>query len=388
MVLAGPGPVVLVVAVAAVVGGLVGGFTDLHVYRFAGQALLDGEPLGHDPLTGLPFTYPPFAALAMVPYAMVPGWAAAALCSGASVAALAVVVRLVLTGLGQPAPGWAVAGLTIGAVALEPVWQNLSFGQVNLLLMALVLADMLRPERRWSGVLLGVAVGIKLTPVVFVVLLVLIGRRAMAGRALASFALTVAVGVLVAPGASAGYWGERLVDASRVGPPALAHNQSAYGALTRLLDHEPPPSLWLAVAGVLSTAALVVGARWWRRGDPLLGTSLAALAMLVASPIAWSHHWVWAVPVVLALWPHSRAIAMGVAAVFVARPFVWLPYGEGRELGWSPLEHVAGNAYLWCALAVVGWAATHAASATAKPRPAAAPGMTVGGQSQVSSQGR
>ena len=186
------------------------------------------------------------------------------------------------------------------------MWQNLTFGQVNLLLMLAVLVDLLRPERRWSGVLVGIAAGVKLTPLVFVVLLVLVGRRAAAGRAVLAFAGTVAVGFAVAPASAATYWTDRLVDAGRVGPPALAHNQSVYGALTRLLDGPPPTLLWLAVAGPLSLAVLVVGAAWWRRGDRVLGTCLGAMAMLIASPVSWSHHWVWAVPVALVLWERSR----------------------------------------------------------------------------------
>ena len=173
----------------------------------------------------------------------------------------------------------------------------------------------------------------KLTPLVFVVLLVLVGRRAAAGRAALVFAGTVAVGFVVTPGSSATYWTDGLVDAGRVGPPALAHNQSVYGALTRLLDGPPPTLLWLAVAGPLALAVLVVGAGWWRRGDRVLGTCLGAMAMLLASPISWSHHWVWAVPVALVLWERSRWAAAAWTAVFVARPIVWPPYGRGREYG-------------------------------------------------------
>ena len=302
-----------------------------------------------------------------------------------SVAALAAVVALVLREVGRPSPGWLVALLTAGAVALEPVWQNLTFGQVNVLLMLAVLVDVVRPDRRWSGLLLGLAAGVKLTPLVFVVLLVLIGRRSVAARAVLVFAATVAVGFVVAPASSTAYWSDRLVDATRVGPPALAHNQSAYGALTRLLDGEPPTLLWLAVAGALSLVTLLVAAHWWRRGDRVLGTCLAALAMLVASPIAWSHHWVWAVPLSLALWERSRVVAIAWVAVFVARPFVWLPYGEGRELAWSWPEHLVGNAYLICAIGVVAWAAAQAARLQGT---SVLPGMTVGGHSQPSSQGR
>jgi len=350
---------VILVAAAAVVAATRGGFTDLLVYQHGGRTVLDGLHLleSDDPVTGLPFTYPPFAAVALVPLATLPAWLAAALWTGASVGALAAVVVVVRRALDRPAPGWLVALMTASALALEPVWQNLTFGQVNVILMLAVLVDLVGPTRRWSGVLVGIAAGVKLTPLVFVVLLLLVGRRTAAGRAALAFTATVAVGFLAAPSSSASYWADGLVDASRVGPPALAHNQSVYGALARFLDAPPPTSLWLAIAGPLSLAVLAIGAAWWRRGDRLLGTCLAAMAMLFASPVSWSHHWVWAVPVALVLWERSRWAAAAWTAVFVARPVIWPPYGRGREYAWSPVEHFFGNAYLLAALTLAVWAA-------------------------------
>ena len=89
----------------------------------------------------------------------------------------------------------------------------------------------------------------------------------------------------------------------------------------------------------------------------MLGIGLAGIAMLLASPVSWSHHWVWAVPVAVALWPHGRAVAVAWAAVFVARPVLWPPWGERRELAWGLLDHLAGNAYVVAAVGVVAWAA-------------------------------
>ena len=360
------GPVLAVVVTAAVLAGAVawadvpaklsvhGKFVDLSVYRYGGRLILDGLPLygSRDPATNLLFTYPPFAALAMVPLGPLPFWLATALWTAASVGAVAGIVLLVGRALGRTVPGSLVALLTVGALALEPVWQNLTFGQINLFLMVAVLIDLVHAERRWSGVLVGIAAGVKLTPLVFVVLLVLVGRRTTAGRALLAFAGTVAIGAAVIPGSAKAYWTEDLIKAGRVGPPELAHNQSVFGALTRLLDGPPPTLLWLAVAGPLALAVVVVGAVCWRRGDRVLGTGLGALAMLLASPVSWSHHWVWAVPVGLALWERNRWAGGVWTAVFVARPFVWPPWGERREYGWSPIEHIPGNAYLLAALAV------------------------------------
>ena len=346
--------ILLLALAAAVVGGVVGGFTDLHVYRYAGQAVLDGAQVydADDPVTGLPFTYPPFAAVVMVPLALVPAWLAAALWTGASAACVAAAVVVVRHADGRTAPGWLVGIVAAAAIALEPVWQNLAFGQVNALLMLLLLVDLVRPDRRLSGILVGIVAGLKLTPLVFVALLFLVGRPSAAGRALLAFAATIAIGYAAMPGASTSYWTDRLLDASRVGPPELAHNQSVSGALARLLEGPPSTLLWLCVAGPLALAVLGVGVACWRRGDPLLGICLAAMAMLVASPISWSHHWVWALPVAVVLWERSRWAAVAWTAVFVARPVLWPPWGEDREYDWSALEHLVGNAYLLAALAL------------------------------------
>ena len=360
--LSGPAPAAAVVVAAAVAAAVVGsrhgGLTDLHVYQAAGRAVLDGRPgsAPRDPATGLAFTYPPFAALVMVPLALVPWWLAAAAWTAASTAALAASVVLVRGSTGRPTPGWLAAAVTAGAVALEPVWQNLAFGQVNTLVMAAVLLDVLRPERPRAGVLLGLVAGVKLTPLVFVVLLVVVGHAAVARRAAVAFGVTVGVGFLVAPVWATSYWAEGLVDAGRVGPPALAHNQSVYGALTRLLDGRPSVLVGLAVAAPAGVAILVAARARWRGGDPLLATCLTALAGLVASPVSWSHHWVWALPVALVLWERSRWAAAAWVAVFVARPVLWPPWGQGREYAWGPVEHLVGNAYLLSALAVCAWA--------------------------------
>jgi alpha-1,2-mannosyltransferase len=365
----------------SIAGAVRGGFTDLFVYRYGGGAVLHGLALyeSRDPVTGLHFTYPPFAAVVMVPLALLPTWLAAGLWTGASVVAIAAVIWVVSRELGRPASGWQLGLITLSALALEPVWQNLAFGQINLFLMLALLVDLLTPSRRWSGVLVGIAAGLKLTPLVFVVLLVLVGRRAAAGRASLVFLATVAVGFVLMPGAAVRFWAGGLLDAGRVGPPELAHNQSVFGALTRLLDGPPPTWVWLAVAGPLSVEVLVVGAGWWRHGDRILGICLASLAMLLGSPISWSHHWVWALPVALVLWHRNRWAGAGWTAIFVARPIVWPPYGQDREFGWSPIQHVLGNAYFLTALVLCVWATVALSRRVGSTRPpdgAPVPGST------------
>lgn len=344
VVLAATGGLVLVVVAAALLQ-VHRGFLDLEVYAFGARTLLDGGHLyaADDPATGLPFTYPPFAALLMAGLALLPLPVSAALWAATGVLALALVVHVVRPDL---AP-WAVLGVCVAALALEPVRETLTFGQVNLLLMALVVVDLLGPRRRWSGALVGLAAAVKLTPLVFVVLLLGTGRRGDAARAVVAVVGAGVVGALVAPRSSWDYWTSVLADPERPGSPAFATNQSVSGVLARALGGPAPTLLWLIVAGAVSLGVLALGCVWWRRGDPALGVGLAAVAMLLASPISWSHHWVWALPVALVLLERGpRWAAAGWAAVFVLAPFWLLPHRDDVEYAWSPAQQVVGSAYV------------------------------------------
>ena len=275
----------------------------------------------------------------MVPLALLPTWLAAALWTGASVGALAAAVVLVRRALDRPAPGWLVALVTgggdrPGAGVAEP---RVRTGQ-----RAADAGGAGRPGRAGTALVRRAGRhrgGGEADPA---------GVRRAAGAGRTSYGCGPG-GCWPSPApsrsgswwcraSSATYWTDGLIDAGRVGPPALAHNQSVYGALTRLLDGPPPTLLWLAVAGPLALAVLLVGAGWWRRGDRVLGTCLGALAMLLASPISWSHHWVWAVPVALVLWERSRWAGAAWTAVFVARPIVWPPYGQEPRVRVEPVR--------------------------------------------------
>jgi alpha-1,2-mannosyltransferase len=350
--------IVVVSLVGAIAGATAGAFPDLDVYRYGGGAVLDlvSPYAREDPRHGYPFSYPPFAGLAMAPLALMPDWLAAAVWTGASAGCLAAAVAVVRRSLGRPYSAAFVVVACAVALSLEPVWQNCAFGQINLILMLAILIDVVQPDRRTAGILIGLAAGIKLTPLVFVVLLILIGRRAAAAQAVITFAGTVLVGMAAVPGASA-YWGGRLLDPTRVGPPSLAHNQSVSGVLTRLLDGPPSTLLWVAVAGPVAIATVLVAAAWWRKGDRVLAAGLGALAMLLASPVSWSHHWDWAVPIAFVLWERSRVAAALWTGVFVARPILWPPWGERREYGWHWYDQLDGNAYVLAAVALIGWLA-------------------------------
>ncbi|WP_370291518.1 glycosyltransferase 87 family protein [Nocardioides sp.] len=369
---------VVVLAVAAVVGwwclrlvdrGLPGrSLVDLQVYRMGGAGVGHGDLYSLAlPSNGLPYTYPPFAAALTAPLAQVPLGALVVLWTAAGVLCLAFVVGRVLAVTGVPPRrrGTVVPVVVVLSLALEPVWSTLSFGQVNLFLLALVVGDALRPvgaSQRWAGVGIGIAAGIKLTPLIFIPYLVLTGRLRAAAMATAAFAGTVAIGFAVDPRSATDYWTGVMWDADRVGGVAYAGNQSTLGVLTRWGGGEPASWVWLLVAGTLSGAALLLGVLLHRRGEPALGLCLAATAMLLASPISWDHHWVWCVPTALALLSalrhRDRAVRIGAiaswVAVFASACVWWGPESGGVELRWTLAQQVPGNGYFLAALGLLG----------------------------------
>jgi alpha-1,2-mannosyltransferase len=197
---------------------------DLDVYRWGGSSALDGRDLYEGVQGGLSFTYPPFAASAFVPFAAVSMDTSRWILTALSITALFGSVFLTLRAVSDAGTRARVAAtLLIGGVALwfEPVQQTLSYGQINLVLLAILLADLLQPDgRRWKGAGVGVAAGLKLTPAVFVVYLLVTGRRRAAAVATTAGAATVALGFAVLPSASWDFWGG--ADSSRRGASATS----------------------------------------------------------------------------------------------------------------------------------------------------------------------
>src|SRR5205807_8952185 len=132
------------------------------------------------------------------------------------------------------------AALLVSAVALwfEPVQQTLMFGQVNLWLMLLVVWDVARPPAaRAKGVLIGLAAGFKLTPGIFILYLLVTGRRRPAILAAITFAATVAISWILLPAESHRYWLDgALTVGNKVGIDYIA-NQSLRGVAVRLLGN-------------------------------------------------------------------------------------------------------------------------------------------------------
>ncbi|MEO3748352.1 glycosyltransferase 87 family protein [Plantactinospora sp. B5E13] len=300
----------LSVAAAALVVHLVTGrfWGDLAVYRTGAAAAAAGHGGLYDVTfrgvdgVALGFTYPPFAALLFQPLRYVDLPVAVAVWTLGSVLALLATIAVTLRAAGVPARRRTVPTLLAGIAALPtfPVAGHLQVGQVGLFLMVAVLFDLTGgPRRRTAGLAVGVAAGIKLTPLIFVVYLVATGRLRMAGTAVGGFLGTVALGFLWRPADSVRFWGGTLLDASRVTEdPRTVLNQSLTGALVRLSGSTDPWYGWLPVL-LVAVAGIAVAVRCARAGEELLGVLACATTGLLVSPVSWHHHWVWWVPVLV-----------------------------------------------------------------------------------------
>jgi alpha-1,2-mannosyltransferase len=286
-------------------------------------------------------------------FAVVPEAAAIAVITVLSLAALAGVAMMTVR------RQWVVAVVAFG-VLLEPIRLTLSFGQVNLVLMVLVAADCLLPRTWWPrGTLIGIAAAVKLTPVAFLLYFAAHRQWRPVFVAVGAFAGVSLVAWALAPDETPAYLSTVLGNAARIGDLAYTGNQSLNGFWHRLgLGDTLTTALWLGSALAVAAVAWFVVRRARAGGDDLAALLAAATAGLLASPVSWSHHWVWAVLAGVWLaprlrdwhWPARLATAVGLL-LFVAPPHWVLPNRYDRELDWSWWQHVVGNDFTWCGLA-------------------------------------
>ncbi len=298
---------------------------DIDVYRMGGRAWLDGTSLYSDDtifrtLGGLdlPFTYPPLAAILFAPFAWLSLPAASVAITVVTLLLLITSTWIVLTRLGVaerataiPDPAWARRGwLAVAIVApaviyLEPLRSNIDFGQINVVLMTLVIADCVPRRTPWPrGLLLGVGIALKLTPAVFLLYLLLRrDTRAILVTAASTVCATL-LGFALAGRDSYQYWTHTVHDTDRIGTATLNTNQNIAGTLARLGVAEPPRFvLWTVACFAVLGLTVWAARRVLRPGRvdeaPVLALVCVAMFGLVVSPVSWSHHWVWVLPTVL-----------------------------------------------------------------------------------------
>jgi alpha-1,2-mannosyltransferase len=383
---------------------------DLAVYRNGGLIVRHIAPAydGHRPSplydwtgqNGVQFTYPPFAAVVFAVASVLPWTLMRWAMTVASLAALGLSLWLVFGALGYRHRRAVRLGATLGVSALalltEPVQQTLALGQVNLLLMLLIVADLMTADalsgraRWWHGIGIGIAAGVKLTPLIFIPYLLLARRYRQAVTAAAAFVATVALGYAILPRDSGTYWADGLVaKADRIVFLGTRGNQSLNGVLTRLAGSVTAGTApWIAVAILVLVIGLLAAAVLHRAEQPVAAMLACALTGLLVSPLSWDHHWVWVAPGI-ALLADLGARARGAAraawwaataalvAVFGAWPQFWdlsqpgltpaglVWYGPSTyfargdqpwylEFHWHGLQVVAGNSFVLAGLVGLG----------------------------------
>ncbi|WP_427172173.1 glycosyltransferase 87 family protein [Arthrobacter sp. 92] len=310
------GAAAVVVALVVLYSAYIPLMNDFEVYYYGGSRVLQTGETGvnelYAPRDGLPFTYPPFAALLFALLATLNIGASGlifittALVGAAVVAAWLTRHYFGLHGWRDAFADWrfrSVALACTAAILLLGPWRDtFDFGQINIILMGLILADFAlygksrAGELRWpAGLLIGLAAGIKLTPLAFGLYFLVRRDLKALGWMAAGFFGSIAVSWALIPTASMMFWTRILPDTGRIGGPAYVDNLSLKGLLLHLglPDSSVTSMVWLVLSLALATvAALVI--KWAVDAEEnFVAVSATALLMLLISPVSWSHHWVW-----------------------------------------------------------------------------------------------
>ena len=326
---------------------------DLQVYVYAVKDMLAGRDIfaTTTPFWNLYFIYPPIAAILMTPlvFGPYPFWQV--VWTGGLVWAQ----QSVLKRCGAPR-GWKLGLIGIAVLlAVEPIRTTLGYGQVNTILMALVVADLLPDapgERRRipQGTLIGLAAAIKLTPALFVIFAFLIGKARVAITAMISFAVFTGIGAILLFRETLVFFGGLSGGDTRTASPLYTGNQSLLGVFFRLGDSSRVTALvGLAVSAILAVLGCLVAAHWWRQDEKAFAVALVGLTTCLASPLSWTHHYVWILPMAMAVlspgvprWARYLG-GFWVVWVCVCLPLAVLPYGGGRERQFDFLQQVVAD---------------------------------------------
>lgn len=286
-------------------GLLAGGF-DVVVYRDAARRFLEGAPVYSERLIhGLYYVYPPFSAVLFLPLTMWPLEVVKIVWFLLSLILLAICILRCFWALGyRISPRLLIAVLAVTAVGsfLEPIRTTLFYGQVNIVLLILVVFDITATRTGLRGLGVGLAASIKVTPGFFIFHYLALRKLRAAAVASTTFAATIAIGWMLVPVRSERYWLHEMMDSTRIGVDLHPGNQSIRGMIAHLTNNEAVPIWqWPPLALAVGAIGLYFAARLHRRGDVLLPIALAGLTSSMVSPFSWGHHWVWVVPLLVHL---------------------------------------------------------------------------------------
>ena len=332
---------------------------DLNVYNDAGLIVRQLPRLLYTwQLTpSVKYTYTPFAALLFAGGSLLPWATLRWLMTALSIASIPLSAWLTIGAMGRRGASRVSLTLAIAAVALwiEPVTRGLYLGQIEPLLL-LVVWDLTQPDqRRWKGVGVGIAAGIKLVPLIFIPYLLLAGKIRQAVVASATFVATIMVGFIALPGPSSSYWlTGYFIKPGRTGGVDSLVNQSLLAFFARQAGGSSHAELtWLPVAALVGLVGITAGAMLARSGRPTQAWVLVGITSVLVSPISWDHHWVWVVALLAMLGSLAMSARRSRSWIFVALLLVTLGvYGS-----W-PWNYSGPNAYV-PKRGLLGWFTTN-----------------------------
>ena len=285
--------------------------------------------------TQLPFSYPPTALLFFQPLALLSwghGWFVV---NAISVACLWWIIVLTLRRFASPHPlAWASLLMPI-ALCVDSVHNTLYHGQINLILLALVLTDLWLDSPRIRkvlprGVLIGIAACVKMIPALFILYFAL--RReikpilVMVTTAFASFAI---VG-LIKFELVRYYFSTQLGKMTETLGQNRSHNLSLHSVGARYV----PESTRSFATCLLITAVLVIAIAAFVRLQRAGATEAAGVAIgylgLMLAPISWQHHFVWEVPLLIILgictWRRAEPRLLALLLAWLSVTTVFIPH--------------------------------------------------------------
>ncbi|HCD4226822.1 TPA: DUF2029 domain-containing protein [Corynebacterium striatum] len=288
---------------------------DMVIYREGVKAYLEGRSMYSEPMMAgdiaLPFIYPPFGALAMVPLTA-PDWITHDMAGNIMnvlsdvlvLACLYFIFRALLKDRTWLLP--VVSLVWALTMAFEPIRLNNGFAQVNIVIMALVILDLV-PRKRWlpQGILIGLAAAIKITPLAMLLYFLL-------RKELKPILITIGTAAAATLAAAAVRWQafvefftSKLLDMGSGADFGVATDYQSNSSLKAVVQRLFPSTesmeangtliniIWLMLAlAVVAVGSLLILALLKR--NMLIDAQLVtALVMLLISPVSWSHHWVW-----------------------------------------------------------------------------------------------
>jgi alpha-1,2-mannosyltransferase len=304
---------------------------------------------GHDPYTHLysvhqlAFTYPPFAMVALSPLAVLPIGAASLVWFVANLAAVATSLYVVCRRLGfrGSVDLWLAALAVSGATVfvLEPVRSTVDYGQVNAVIMAAVLVDLLWPSVRHRGVLVGLAGAVKLTPLAFLLYFAVRRDGRSLARSVVTFLVATGLAWLILPGPSHAFWRTLVWQPERTGKLSYPGNLSWDAVFVRSgLSSADARHLWMVAAAVTVVVGAVAASRCTRAGADVAAVFMVALTGLLVSPVSWSHHWIWVVVALPLLLPRAglgapvRVGLAGLLLLTLLAPYWWFQPGGAASI--------------------------------------------------------